>query len=163
MNQTPPLKDEYYRLEAPGDAPAEVLKYNGQLLQRFSFLDGDKLIGLASLGGRPDEGAGIRVPEAWAVSLTPAELAHARWLARTFFDRERYVTEEERERMLCRSCQGSGLVGDLHDHVILVTHESRAQLEAEGVVVTECDGCHGFGVTGPEADVLLSAESEAES
>ena len=163
MNQTPPLKDEYYRLEAPGDAPAEVFKYNGQLLQRFSFLDGDKLIGLASLGGRPDEGAGIRVPGAWAVPLTPAELAHARWLERTFFDRDRYVTEEERERMLCRSCQGSGLVGDLHGHVILVTHETRAQLEAESAVVTECDGCRGFGVTGPEADALLSAEAEAES
>jgi hypothetical protein len=163
MNRTPPLKDEYCRLEAPGDAPAEVLKYNGQLLQRFSFLDGDKLIGLASLGGRPDEGVGVRVPEAWAVPLTPSELAHARWLARTFFDRERYVTEEERERMLCHSCQGSGLVGDLHGHVILVTHETRAQLEADGVVVTECDGCHGFGVTGPEADVLLSAAAEDES
>lgn len=163
MNQTLPLTDEYYRLEAPGDAPAEVLKYNGQLLQLFSFLDGDKLIGLASLGGRPDEGAGIRVPGAWALPLTPAELAHARWLARTFFDRERYVTEEERERMLCRSCQGSRLVGDLHGHVILVTHETRAQLEADGAVVTECEGCHGFGVAGPEADALLSVAAEAES
>src|SRR3712207_8860211 len=54
-------------------------------------------------------------------------------------------------RSLCRSCQGSGLVGDLHGHVILVTHETHAQLEADGAVVTECDGCHGFGVTGPEA------------
>jgi hypothetical protein len=158
---THPLKDEYYRLNAPPDAPEEVRKYNGQILQRFPFIDTEAGFGLASLGGRPQEGVGVRVPEAWAVPLTAAELAHARWLARTFSERDRYVTEEEWQRILCRSCKGSGLVGQLHGSGILVTHESRAQLEAEGVVVTECDGCHGFGVTGPEADSLLSAEGES--
>ena len=159
--QSHPLKDEYFRLKVQGEAPDAVRRHDGQIMQRFPFIDTEQGIGLASLVGRPDEGVGVRVPSSWVVPLTPTELAHARWLARTFFDRERYVTEEERERMLCRSCQGSGLSGDLHGHIILVTRESRTQLEAEGVVVTECDGCHGFGVTGSEADALLSAEAES--
>lgn len=164
MSQPPSsLKDEYYRLHVQGEAPDAVRRHDGQLMQRFPFIDSDAGVGLASLVGRPDEGVGVRVPEAWAVALTPAEVAHARWLARTFFEREHYVTEEERERMLCRACQGSGLIGQLQGHTILITHETRAQLEADGAVVTECEGCHGFGVTGPEADALLSAAAEAES
>jgi hypothetical protein len=161
--QTHPLKDEYFRLNVQGEAPDAVRRHGGQIMQRFPFIDTDQGIGLASLVGRPDEGVGVRAPASWAVPLTPAELAHARWLARTFFDRERYVTEEERERMLCRACQGSGLVGQLQGYTILVSHETRAQLEAGGAVVTECEDCHGFGVTGPEADALLSASAEAES
>ncbi|MFL6284507.1 MAG: hypothetical protein ACJ74Q_15285 [Pyrinomonadaceae bacterium] len=164
MSQQPPaLKDEYYRLRVLGEAPDAVRRHDGQIMQRFPFIDNDAGFGLASLGGRPEEGVGVRVPEAWLVGLTPAEVSHARWLARTFFDRDRYVTEEERERMLCRSCQGSGLVGELQRHVILVTHETRAQLEGEGVVVTECEDCHGLGVTGPEAESLLSAVAAGES
>ena len=64
---------------------------------------------------------------------------------------------------VCRACQGSGLVGQLQGHTILITRETRAQLEADGAVVTECEGCYGFGMTGPEADALLSAAAEAES
>ncbi len=161
--QTASLKDEYYRLRVKGEAPEAVRRHDGQLMQRFSYIDSDAGVGLASLAGRPDEGVGVRVPEEWLEPLTPAEVAHARWLARTFFERERYVTEEERERALCHSCQGSGLVADLQGHGILVTHETRAQLEADGAVVTGCKGCHGFGVAGPEADALLSVAAEAES
>lgn len=161
--QSSALKDEYYRLRVKGEAPEAVRRHDGQLMQRFSYLDGDSLVGLASLVGRPDEGGGVRVPKEWLEALTPAEVAHARWLARTFFERERYVTEEERERMLCRSCQGSGLVADLSGHGILATHETRAQLEADGAIVTECGDCHGFGVTGPEAEALLSAGAGSES
>jgi hypothetical protein len=159
---SPSLKDEYYRLRVQGEAPEAVRRHDSQLMQRFPFIDTDSGVGLASLVGRPNEGVGVRVPEEWLVALTPAEVAHARWLARTFFERDRYVTEEERERMLCRSCQGSGLVGRLQAHVILVTHETRAQLEADGTVVTECEDCHGFGVTGPEAEALLSAVAAGE-
>src|SRR5918999_750531 len=101
MSQQPStLKDEYYRLRVKGEAPDAVRRHDGQLMQRFTFIDNDAGVGLASLGGRPDEGVGVRVPEDWLESLTPAEVAHARWLAHTFFKRERYVTEDERERML---------------------------------------------------------------
>jgi hypothetical protein len=88
---------EFFRLEAPQDAPAEVLKYNGQIMTRFTFIDTDMRIGLGSLRGRQDEGVGIRVPEEWAKPLTTnAEREHAEWLDRTFFEREAYVSEEER-------------------------------------------------------------------
>lgn len=99
----------YFRLQAPDDAPPEVLKYNGQLMQRFPFIDTDNLIGLAPLTGAHDEGAGIRIPEEWALAVsTPQEEAHGEWLSRTFFQRRRYVSEEELAKLLCPSCQGSG-------------------------------------------------------
>ena len=157
------LKDEYYRLQVQGEAPDDVRRHDGRIMQRFTYLDGENLLGLASLGGRPDEGVGVRVPEPWAVPLTSTELAHARWLARTFFERGRYVTEEEWLGILCRSCKGSGLVGLLHGSGILVTHETRAQLERDGAVFTECEECNGLGVSGPEATEIMAAEAEVES
>lgn len=85
----------YFLLSAPVDAPPEVLKYQGQIMSRFSFLDTDNLIGLASLAGRPDEGSGIRIPEDWAIPATPEQAAHGAWLTHTFFERESYVTAQE--------------------------------------------------------------------
>lgn len=56
-----------------------------------------RTLGLGSLRDRQDEGVGIRVSEEWAVPLrTPAEREHAEWLDCTFFEREAYVSEEER-------------------------------------------------------------------
>lgn len=146
---------EFFRLNAPETAPPEIQKYNGQIMSRFTFLDTDNLIGLAPLGGRPFEGAGIRVPAEWATPVTPRERAHAEWLDRTFFERERYVTIEEIDRILCNSCQGSGLCGLLEGRTILVARESRAELERSGVIVTDCEECKGCGITGTEADEIL--------
>ncbi len=158
----PQLTDQYYRLRVQGEAPEAVRRHDGQTMQRFSFLDSEEGFGLLSLAGRPDEGVGVRVPAAWLVALIPVELAHARWLDHTFFERERYVTEGELAGILCRSCKGSGLVAQLRGSGILVTRETRAQLEADGAVVTECDECHGLGVSGPEAASIMSAEAVVE-
>lgn len=158
----PPLKDEYYRLRVQGEAPEAVRRHDGRIMQRFAHIDNDAGVGLASLAGRPDEGVGVRVPEGWLVPLTPPEVAHARWLTRTFFDRERYVNEDELARILCTCCKGSGLVAEVDGHVVLVTRESSAALAADGATVSECGDCHGLGVAGPEAESIMRGDTGRE-
>lgn len=151
----PSLQDEYYRLRVQGEAPEAVRRHDGRIMQRFTHIDNDAGVGLASLAGRPDEGVGVRVPEGWLVPLTPPEVAHARWLARTFFERERYVNEDELAKILCASCKGSGLVAEVDGHVILVTREHSAAVAADGATVSECGGCHGLGVAGPDVESIM--------
>jgi|SRR5918911_5364935 hypothetical protein len=139
------MRTEYFRLNAPADAEPEVLKYQGQIMQRFPLIDTETRIGLAPLGGRDLEGTGIRVPEEYALPCTAAEVEHGEWLSQTFFERVRYVTEEERAKALCQSCQGSGLKGKRGANVIAVTQEERALLRGDGMTITERDECGGEG------------------
>jgi len=105
-------RSQHLVVNAPSSAPPEIRALNGQIVSNdnhqgssnawddFDHAPLNGYVWISALTGRQEEGMSRRVPIAWVYPATGEEDQHGKWLGNTFFQRDKYVSPDERGGLL---------------------------------------------------------------